>query len=875
MKAMKKAMALGLALAMVVTAVPVTDAQAATGVAKSKNYYVGKTYTLKLTTPKTWKSVSTKWTTSKSSVAKLTSKKAKSVKVTAVKKGTATVTAKVTYKKSGKKSTKTYKCKLTVKNSSIKMASTATVDVGSKVSVAATVAPKSAVPSLTYVSSDESVATVNAAGEVTGVKAGEAVITATMKCGTVKKTAKTTVTVKAVVAELSAVKQTASNAFTATFTADASKTFTKEDIKVSSVDGAAEFAVKTVEYSADGLTAKVTLFNNFTNATAYKVVCGEKNFEFTAQVGEVSRVVINTASAEKNVETSIDFTLFDAAGIDVTPSVALDTTCYVTINGSYSAASIDKPSKATITMDTVGDKADVTVTYNSNVAGAQDISATQTITCTDPKAVQGTKLFAQTTNKNTKSQCAKFYLGLSSDSVTVTEGGSETVFFCAKDAKGNVISYDEYDVESSNDAIANATMSAYSGKFAEISVSGNTLGNATLNIKATKNGKDSFYTIPVTVVKEAELASMTVTADKTTMSNVKDEEYKGTLTINVLDQKGQGMSTCSVECELVDTSLTNKIVVNSPAVRVAPGVYKATYSAVNASEGRFTIKVTAADNRTGKTIERRVGINVKDINKVASEKGGKLPLTYQIELDNKTVDLNPSDTWDDNVTAKLYATYNGMFAGYVRSTSGAAFSIGDADSGINAKDAITGIEVGVKYGTTVYSDSKTLYGANDGMKDLCNVVNATTSAAITFNAVDNSGVVVYHPEGSNTLARTGLYTIRYEIKEHSKNTPTVKSQTFTVKNTMKLPTVTVDSRVVDSITNYDDIIKNLSTDVDMNNNISEHESISIDTTPNNTCKVKPNTNGTAATVKYVIVEDTYDGTTWNFYVPINATFRIE
>ncbi len=756
------------------------------------------------------------------------------------------------------------------------MASTATVDVGSKVSVAATVAPKSAAPSLTYVSSDESVATVNAAGEVTGVKAGEAVITATMKCGTVKKTAKTTVTVKAVVAELSAVKQTASNAFTATFTADASKTFTKEDIKVSSVDGAAEFAVKTVEYSADGLTAKVTLFNNFTNATAYKVTCGEKNFEFTAQVGEVSRVVINTASAEKNVETSIDFTLFDAAGIDVTPSVALDTTCYVTINGSYSAASIDKPSKATITMDTVGDKADVTVTYNSNVAGAQDISATQTITCTDPKAVQGTKLFYQTDSENAKSQCAKFYLGLSSDTVTVTEGNNGTVYFCARDAKDGVISYDEYNVESSNDAIASASMTENSGKFAEISVSGNTIGNATLNVRATKNGKDTFYTIPVTVIKEAELASMTVTADKTTMSNVKDSEYAGTLTINLLDQKGQKMSSCNVECELVETSLAPKLDVDSFAVNVAPGVYKATYRAVDAAEGRFTIKVTAADNRTGKTIERRVGINVKDINTIAQNAAAKregLKLTYQIELDNKTVDLNPSDTWDDSVTAKLYATYNGMFAGYVRSTSGSSISIGDANSGINPADAITSIEVGVKYGTTVYSTSKVLYGdfkanpAGDGAANLCDVVNATTSAAITFNAVNTSGTIEYSPEGSTTLARTGLYTIRYEIKEASKTTSTVKSQTFTVKNTMKLPTVSVNSRIADSL-NDADIIANLSTDVDMNNNTSEHESIvKLDET-------KTNSNNTK-TVKYAVVEDTYGNGTWHFFIPINATLRYE
>ena len=112
-----------------------------------------------------------------------------------------------------------------------------------------------------------------------------------------------------------------------------------------------------------------------------------------------------------------------------------------------------------------------------------------------------------------------------------------------------------------------------------------------------------------------------------------------------------------------------------------------------------------------------------------------------------------------------------------------------------------------------------------------------------------------------------MYTIRYEIKEASKTTSTVKSQTFTVKNTMKLPTVSVNSRIADSL-NDADIIANLSTDVDMNNNTSEHESIvKLDGT-------KTNSNNTK-TVKYAVVEDTYGNGTWHFFIPINATFRYE
>jgi len=166
-------------------------------------------------------------------------------------------------------------------------------------------------------------------------------------------------------------------------------------------------AVKSVEFSADGLSAVVTLYGNFTDGTAYKVTAKEVTLDLAAKVGAVARIAITTASAEQNVETPIEFSLFDADGIDVTPSVSLDTTCFVTVTGDYSAANIAKASTAKITMNQVGATAEVTVTYNSNAAGAQDITATQTITCVDAKAIQGSKLFAATTNTNTNSDLCK------------------------------------------------------------------------------------------------------------------------------------------------------------------------------------------------------------------------------------------------------------------------------------------------------------------------------------------------------------------------------------------------------------------------------------------------------------------------------------
>ncbi|WP_246215584.1 Ig-like domain-containing protein [Listeria valentina] len=69
---------------------------------------------------------------------------------------------------------------------------TKSVEVGSTVNITATVEPPEADQSITFSSSDEAVATVTAAGVVTGVAAGTATITVTSK---EKSTVKADVTI--------------------------------------------------------------------------------------------------------------------------------------------------------------------------------------------------------------------------------------------------------------------------------------------------------------------------------------------------------------------------------------------------------------------------------------------------------------------------------------------------------------------------------------------------------------------------------------------------------------------------------------------------------------------------------------------------------
>lgn len=145
---------------------------------------VGGTKTLSYSTYPTKVTVS--WKSSDTSVAKVSS----DGKVTAVKKGTATITA--SFKNGGK----TYKatCEITVKNPSLKLDKTSvTLSVKSSVTLSATTMPSSA--TVTWKSSDASVAKVSSSGKVTGVKAGTATITASISYHgkTYKSTCKVTV----------------------------------------------------------------------------------------------------------------------------------------------------------------------------------------------------------------------------------------------------------------------------------------------------------------------------------------------------------------------------------------------------------------------------------------------------------------------------------------------------------------------------------------------------------------------------------------------------------------------------------------------------------------------------------------------------------
>ena len=192
----------------------------------------GETATLKATvTPSTLEDKSVTWTSSDKKIATVTSKG----KVKAVKAGTATITC--TSNATGMSAT----CKVTVINGTVTLNKTeAIIEKGKTTTLKATLTPTTLEDmSVTWTSSDKSIATVTSKGKVKGVGYGTATITCTSNATGVSATCQ--VTVGKVVINISEVtlKKTRTMSLKAsiypTTVTDKSVTWTSSDTKVATV----------------------------------------------------------------------------------------------------------------------------------------------------------------------------------------------------------------------------------------------------------------------------------------------------------------------------------------------------------------------------------------------------------------------------------------------------------------------------------------------------------------------------------------------------------------------------------------------------------------------------------------------------------------
>ena len=745
MKSSKKVLAFALAAAMVVTAVPATNAQAASTAklsAKKATVYSEGYKTVTVKTPKSWKSVKVTATSNKKSVATVKKTAAKKIKVTGVKPGTAKVTVKVTYKTSTKKNAKAKTKKLTytmkVAKASVALSGDSAVAVGSTTKLTTTKKASSRAK-IAYTSSDETIATVSEDGTVKGVKAGKATITAKLTIGKDTATATQEVEVKNYV--LSTVAQNKLTELTATVAGD-TKNLKASDFTVKSEATNVVYPVSKVTVdSKDASKVTLTLFSELKDAATYDVTLDGITKTFVASDGKVASIALDKATIPYATETEIKLVSKDANGVIIKELKYGDT------DNSYNFTIDTKGNGYTtgskLYLNKIGDTAEATIEYKTgkydqNGKAEGNIGPNKvTITAADQSAINDFKVRIDGANK-------KFDKAKDTNKIAAGETG-KYAYFMIKDATGTEVSKYDYTVESSDKTVLMLASNTISSK--SVGLTPVKQGTAYILFK-DKDGK-IVNSVAIDVTAGREAATLELDKYSVDASTSKTVAAK-TVSVKVKDQYGDEVAASNysnVHVSYLSGPVKNETAVAFDASKKAVVV---TGSAFDASKtGAYVYKVAyTKDNK--EIVAKTLTVNV--------QKPGSAVDSYRLDLDKSSVDVKVDNDNKDSkiITAQLMGRSNGVDLNAVQSvTYTVKKSDGTVVFGKDNGKVITGAAFGVDNN---YGDAN-ITGSNLNIK-LVDVTNGT--------ATKNLGA--------------GTYTVTATCKDTKNNDVTITSS-FTVTDT--------------------------------------------------------------------------------------------
>ena len=765
MKTFKKVLASALAAAMVVTAFPVANAEAASTAklsATKATLYVGQSKTLKVTTPKTWKSVKVKATSSKKSVASV-KKSGKKVTVKAVKAGTAKVTVKVTAKKAGKKVSKTLKATVTVKNPSLTLKAANEVAVGATEQITATVKPAST--KVTFKSSDETIAKVDEKGAVAGVKAGDVTITA--KAGKTSKTVK--MTVKNYV--LQSVKQTKANTLEASILG-ATKDIKTTDIKITNTANQNVIAVKSVTPDkADASKVTLETFADMKDGAKYTVELDGVAKEFTATDGVVADVNVTPVTIPANTKgTEIKGQTIDKNSIvldEFKVSEASTKSAELTLSTTQGYVDGDK-----LVLPTVGNKGTAEVKYhtykfdaNGNEIGAYTKKVDITAVAEDVITTNGFNMtFADKAPNWDKDK--------TTNQLAIGSGKSAYFKFVGSDNK-EITAYADYSVVSSDDSILLLPKTQLSSSSTPVSATGIKEGNVFVNV-LDKDGK-VIKSLPVVVTAAGKLTNTTLGNTSLTISKTATG-VDNSVSVKAVDQYNN---------DITGSTTITASGVNDDATKAINATYDPTTKTVkvsanaNAEDGKtYTIKVEVKKDNV--TLNRY--FTVKTV-VTATDVAKATDLRVEVSgLTDGKVDMAVADDADaakaaKTVEVKVAAYDKGAKIGYANVTeckisdsskqgavSGAAVSVVSC----SAKKVSKNLEAGKSYTLTVKAAGKTFTTTFSVVDTQSAVVTTKIDSKTTSATIANNKDAI-----ANVVAANVKFSINgkdYEILDASKIT---------------------------------------------------------------------------------------------------------
>ena len=755
MKSSKKVLAFALAAAMVVTAVPATNAQAASTAklsAKKATVYSEGYKTVTVKTPKSWKSVKVTATSNKKSVATVKKTAAKKIKVTGVKPGTAKVTVKVTYKTSTKKSAKAKTKKLTytlkVAKVGVALSGDSVVAIGSTTKLTNT-KKNSSRAKITYTSSDDSIATVAADGTVTGVKAGKATITAKITVG--KDSATTTKDVEVKNYVLSTVAQNKLTELTATVAGN-TKNLKTTDFTVKNTTSNVVYPVSKVSVdSKDATKVTLTLFSELSDGANYDVTLDGTTKSFKASDGKVASIALDNATIPYATETEVKLVSKDANGVVLKELKTTDADAHYTFTIDTKGNGYTNGSK--LYLNKVNDTAEATIEYKTgkydqNGKAEGNIGPNKvTITAVDQAVVNGFDV------RIDKATTTKFDKAKDSKKLAVKDPTQYAAFLKIKDANGNEIKdYNKYTVESSDKATLMLGASTLDSKHS-VNVTAVKAGTAYILIKKDNKIVGS---VAVEIVAERTVATLELDSYNVTLS--KQLKNTKTVTATVKDQYGDDIAAnLSVECLSTDVSNLSTSAVAGSTYYTINGK-KVTFNSENVAAGNYVYKISYKNSDNKEVVAKTVSVAVKDAKTT-------VPDAWRIDVDNNNFDLkvDKDTTADKNIAIQVVGMKDGIDVKY------------ETIKSISVKDAKGNAVV------TTTSGSAVLVKA---------ITTATSGSAIV----------------ADKKLATGTYSVKATIT-NNEGKDIELSTTFTVKDTQDKASVDVKDNTVAGAT-VADAVKN-------------------------------------------------------------------
>ena len=651
---------------------------------------------------------------------------------------------KVTAKKGKKAVKKTLTFKATVKNPTLTLKAANEVAVGATEKVTATVKPAST--KVAFSSSDKTIATVDASGVVTGVKAGKVTITA--KAGKTTKTVD--MEVKTVI--LKSATQTEYNKIDVVIVGD-TKDLKAGDFKVTNTATNGTVAVKSVTAKKNAAdTFVIETFTGMTDAKDYSVEYAGSKATFTATNGTVAKVGVTPVEVAAAEKTPVSLTTLDANGVVLgyTPLNNSDSSKgKVTATTKYAKGYVDGTD---VYLPTVGDTMTVDVTYHTGSFGTDgketgNITGSFTVTAVDPALINLN--YAVTIAASAPAWTANSF----KSSNQVKLGTDAKAFFrITKESGAEISNYSDYKVESADktkllvnaDTLANASTA--------VTVRGVSEGTTYILIK--KNDT-TVASLPITIT--AAPVATKLELSKTAVSVMQGKSVPETVKLTIKDQYGDTMNVDSSSVSILGKP-SNSTVTNAGSTSNSDVFTTSGSLFANATNdiGTFTVKITAKNGNVELT--RALAVNVVKAATTATD--------YEVRFDQTEVDTTIG-------SGAVTASATDITVTTVRKANGAAIGA------VTTKD--------VQY-TIKNSEGKVVYynGDLNASNDMT-TINAVTGAAFaTPGKLTNNELKVktITSSAANTYDKNlaaGTYYVTAKFVGDNNTVVTVGS-TFTIKD---------------------------------------------------------------------------------------------